>query len=75
MKEYIVIQEEPVSPENPNFVHIGQTSSEGEKILLVYFDLEKAVTEGVIEQFGEPPADQDQERWDISVTDSKMNFR
>jgi len=75
LKEYIVIQEEPVSPENPNFVHIGQTSSEGEKILLVYFDLEKAVTEGVIEQFGEPPADQDQERWDISVTDSKMNFR
>lgn len=74
MKEYLVIQEEPVSPEDPNFVEIGQTKSEGEKILLVYFDLEKAVTEGVLEQFGEPLAE-DQDKWDISVTDSKMNFR
>ena len=65
MKEYLVIQEEPLSPEDPKFVEIGQTKSEGEKILLVYFDLEKAVTENVI---GE-------EKWDISVTDSKMNFR
>jgi len=74
LKDYLVIQEEPMSPENANYIEIGQTKGKGEKIILVYFDLEKAVETGVIEQFGEPPSD-GQEKWDISVTDSKMNFR
>jgi len=74
LKDYIVIQEEPVSPDNANYVQIGQTTTKGEKIILVYFDLEKAAAEGVIEQFGEPPSE-GQEKWDIAVTDSRMNFR
>jgi len=74
LKDYIVIQEEPLSPENANYIQIGQTKDKGEKVILVYFDLKKAVDEGVIEQFGEPPSE-GQEKWDIAVTDSRMNFR
>ena len=74
LKDYIVIQEEPMSPENANYIQIGQTKDKGEKVILVYFDLKKAVDEGVIEQFGEPPSE-GQEKWDIAVTDSRMNFR
>jgi len=74
LKEYLVIQDEPTSADNPNIIQIGQTQGKGEKVILVYFDLEKAVKEGVIEQFGEPPSD-GQSEWDITVTDSIINFR
>eukprot|EP00116_Pleurobrachia_bachei_P007126 sb/3467388/ len=62
LKEYLVIQDTPLSATNENYIQIGKTSTDGEKILLIYFDMKQAMEDAGLST-------------NIAVTDSKMNLR
>lgn len=56
------IQDTPETPDNEQFIQIGKTPSNGERVALLYFNMTKA-----IEDLGLTT--------DIAVTDSRINFR
>ena len=63
ISKFIEIQKNPTSNTNENYMQIGETKENGEKVMLLYFDLMKAVEDAGI--------DPNQ----ITVTDSRINFR
>lgn len=75
LTDYLEIQDTPVSDDdNANFIQIGKLPGKGEKVALLYFDLDKAVQD-VLDQ---AKSDGDA-KWadieNIAVTDSRVNFR
>jgi hypothetical protein len=64
LSDYIVVQGETQSAnDNEAYIEIGQTSDEGEKVLIMYFDMEQAIEDAI------GTTD------NVAVTDSRINFR
>lgn len=62
LRDSIIIKEDPMSNVDPNYLQIGQIPGKGENMLLVYFDVAGALEKAGINE-------------DLSVTDSRVNFR
>jgi len=64
LSQYVVVQDTPLSAnDNEAYIEIGQTSDEGEKVLIMYFDMEQAIQDAI------GTTD------NVAVTDSRINFR